>query len=199
MLNKLFKQLDGQYWLISGSLFYLGTAISSIFRSMMPGGLAPPTGFIDITYLIIDWLAACIIYFFIGGMIGVAIDYFVSIYKKRKYVAPLWFWLTLALWVITSVSVALLHNPDMSTALIIVFPLAFGLFFSGSAFALMFPKVIVQSYYGKLVFDFVFLGLFGSWIYAALKLNNKTIARILVSLIFAILFLGFVGCAINLA
>lgn len=194
MDKTIFLRYAGRYWLIVGLLTYVIIAVSSIIRSL------EPMGFFTFMYLAVDWFASCVYYFFAGAMIGFGIDVYCAKKSRSRITIPLWLILTLGLWIISSVTVAIIQNDQVSTLLIIIFPLAFSIFFTGYAFLIVFPDVIVYSYLGKFFFDIVFLSVFGTWLYLSCKVEGKNmLARILLAIIFAIFFLGFVGCAASLA
>jgi len=190
-LAKILGHIEGRLWLVLGVLFLVSTTAYSVIRS----AITIPMGIGDLLYLSIDWLAACIIYFFLGAMGGHILDWLTALFRRKRIGHPLWFWLTLLLWIVCS-SVMALSKTSESAALILVFPLAYGMFFAGMAFTMLLPKAIVQSHYGKLLFDILFFSLFAAWL--CLYLNRPkamALLRILILLIFAVFFLGFYGCA----
>ena len=139
-MHKFIEKLKGRFWLLSGVIIYLSTAISSIYRSLDSSGLGSNL------YMAVDWLAACIIYFFFGAMIGFALDWFMSGKSRKKYGTPWWLILTVYLWLLSSLVIALVNkNEAINMWLIIFFPLAFGVFYSGFAFTLLSPKAFEQS------------------------------------------------------
>jgi len=198
-MHKFIEKLKGRFWLLSGVIIYLSTAISSIYRSLDSSGLGSNL------YMAVDWLAACIIYFFFGAMIGFALDWFMSGKSRKKYGTPWWLILTVYLWLLSSLVIALVNkNEAINMWLIIFFPLAFGVFYSGFAFTLLSPKAFEQSFYGKLVFDILFISIFSAWIYleSIIKREDKRkkiLRNSLLILIFIIFLLGFYGCASALA
>lgn len=190
--RNLFKVLKGKYWLLAGSLTYLSATLSSIFRSIEPTTIG------DNLYMTVDWFAACIVYFFLGALLGLIIDYFVARHHYDDFKMPLWAWLTIIFWAVGSLFVGLFSKPDLiSPALAIFFPWAFGIFFVGFAFVLIIPDFIVKSFFGKLIFDFVFILIFAGWLWLDLtKYNrNELLRKILLIVLFLILTIGFVGCA----
>src|SRR3989338_7297969 len=151
-----FKRLKGKYWMLFGALSFLGTSVSSIIRSIWGAGL------FDSVYISIDWLAACIPYFFLGAILGFIVDSIL----ERKLRMPLWLSLTLAFWIIGSCLAAIFTGSGLlSTALMIFFPFVFGIFFAGSAYVLLVPKSIESSLTGKIVFDILYLGIFLAYFY----------------------------------
>ncbi|MGV8150780.1 MAG: hypothetical protein ACP5NV_03580 [Candidatus Woesearchaeota archaeon] len=193
--NTLEKVLNGKYWIIIGILSYLGTSISSIIRSLAQGPLS------DNLYISIDWLAACIPYFFFGAILGFIVDWIIAKRQKKKITIPLWAYLTIILWIGSTIIVSIFSKPGLlEPALIIFFPLAFGIFFVGSAFVLLMPDVIEKSLYGKIFFDILYLAIFGVWIYLMIdkKKTWKTARTILLIILFFVMFLGLGGCVKNL-
>jgi hypothetical protein len=196
MKKDLKNKLNGKYWIILGILSYLGTSISSIIRSITAGP------FLDNLYMAIDWFAACIPYFFFGAILGFFIDWILSKKNKKKIEFPLWFWLTLILWIGSIAIIGIFSRPGLlGPILIVIFPLAFGIFFVGSAFVLLTPDVIEKSLYGKIIFDLLYLAIFGVWLYLIInkKKTLKMIRTILLIILFFIMFLGFGGCVRTLA
>jgi len=156
-----------KWWLTLGLFFFIGISIYSVIRSF--GG---NDFFMDV-FNIIDWFAACVIYFFIGALIGFVIDKFKN--KKTKY--PLWFFLFVGLWIISIITLLIVADKSKISYLgIIFFPIIYGLFFTGMAFTILFPGAIVKTYYGKLIFDILFLAVFGFWLYYE-KTNKKMLVR----------------------
>lgn len=189
--KRLRQWTRGRWWLIVGMALYLVAALSSIVRSLSN------TGFGDNLYMAVDWLTACIIYFFLGGLFGFGVDWLLS--RRRPLSVPLWFWLTIALWAGGALIVAVTNEKELSTALILFFPWVFGIFFTGFAFVLLTPKWIEQSYAGKLVFDLLYLGVFLWWLYLANNPRARRLRLVLLWILFGILFLGLTGCAHALA
>lgn len=185
------KKLRGKYWLILGLISYLGSSVSSIIRSLAP------TTFSDNLYMTIDWFAACVPYFFYGALLGFIIDWIISKRNKEKTKFPLWFYLTLVLWIGSTIIIAIFSRSGLlEPALIIFFPLAFGIFFVGSAFVLLMPGFIEKSLYGKIVFDLIYLAIFGAWLYLSLNKAKtlKILRTILLIVLFFVMLLGFAGC-----
>lgn len=170
-------------------LALLGASISSIIRSL------DGYGFLSNIYLTIDWFAACIIYFYIGAMIGHIIDYLQN--KKIKH--PSWFWMIIAFWIISAVTLLIIADrTKISTVGILLFPLAYGIFLTGMTFTIILPDIIVNSHYGKLFFDLAFMAAFGFWVYYEYIDKKKLLRKILLWIIFAVFLLGFIGCATQL-
>lgn len=195
MKKNLKSKLKGKYWLILGILSYLGTSISSIIRSLAQ------EPFLDNAYMVIEWLAACIPYFFFGAILGFMIDWIITKRRKEKIKVPLWFWLTLILWIGSTIIIGIFSRPGLlEPALIIFFPLAFGIFFVGSAFVLLTPDFIEKSLYGKIIFDLLYLGIFIAWLYLTIYKNKswRITRKILLIILFFVLYLGFAGCATKL-
>lgn len=189
------KKLNRNYWAIIGIATYLVIAISSVVRSIAL------TSFLDNLYMAIDWFAACIPYFFFGALIGFLIDWIIAKKNKKKIEVPLWFWLTIILLIGSTIIISIFSKQGLlEPTLIIFFPLAFGIFFVGSAFVLLMPEIIEKSLYGKIIFDLLYLGVFVAWIYLTMYKEKafKITKKILLIIILLILFLGFAGCATNL-
>mgnify|MGYP000221112584 CR=1 FL=1 len=184
------KWWKNKWWIILGVISLLATAISSIIRSL--NGY----DFFSNIYLIIDWFAACIIYFYIGAMIGHIIDYV----QNKKITHPPWFWMIIVFWVICTITLIFIADrTKISMIGIFLFPLAYGIFLLGMTFTIIFPDSIVNSYYGKLLFDVIFMTIFGFWLYYEYKDRRKILRKILLLIIFAVFILGFIGCATQLS
>jgi hypothetical protein len=198
-MASIWGRLKGKYWFVIGMLAYLTTSISSIIRSLMPTGIG------DNIYMAIDWFAACVIYFFFGALIGWLVDYWIARKEKKKHPFPIWAILTLLLWIVGSVITAILNKQDwINVWLIIFFPMAFGIFFNGYAFAMLTPKAIEQSFYGKLIFDIFYIAFFFWWLYLEYYFNeskkrNLKLRKVLLYTLFAILLLGLYGCVNSLS
>jgi hypothetical protein len=191
--RSLVQQFAGRYWLILGALGFLAASLSSIVRSIEPTSLG------DNLYMAVDWLAACIIYFFLAALIGFAIDRFLTRKQKKPVAVPLWFWLTVIVWVGGSLLVAIMAPGELSPVVLVVFPLAYGIFFPGIAFNMLFPAFVQKTLYGKLVLDILYLGVFGFWIYLETRERSVLARRVLLIVLFAVLLLGVVGCSQALA
>jgi hypothetical protein len=153
--------------------------LSSAARSFEPsvGGMA---------YITLDWLAACVVYFFLFAAIGQLFD------KERE--RPVWWWTTIAFYAIACVLAAIIPSAGtLGPALTIFFPFAFGLFFTGSAFALL-SGDLASSLLAKTVFDLLFLTAFGSWIWLTIRERRPTLRHTLLFLLFCTLLLGLSGC-----
>jgi hypothetical protein len=191
-LKNITNKLNGRYWLIAGVLTYLGTALYSIIRSV-----DPTLSIGENLFVAIDWFAACIVYFFLGALLGLIIDIIIARVKHRKIPNHSWVWLTLAIWIIGSIYIGLNARPDLlHPALIIFFPWAFGVFFTGSAFVILAPKSIEHTFYGKLVFDIIYIAIFAAWFWYETHREASTtvIRRTLLYILFAVITLGFVSC-----
>lgn len=197
-----FIALRGKYWLIVGALSYVSAVIPSIIR------MIEPMSALDFIYLTIDWFAACILYFFMGAMVGHLVDWSLAKKHKEKYKQPLWLWLTLSIWVTSSLLAAIVAKPwivptsaeelYLGWGSIIFFPLAYSIFFNGMAFNMLLPNFVQKTIYGKLLLDIIFLSFFGAWIYLTMKNQAKIARRILLLVLFGILFLGMFGCVYSL-
>lgn len=177
-------KLKNNYWLFIGSAAFILLSLYSIARSLI--GVISIYDIIDIS---IDWLAALTIYFFLGGMIGHVIDW--ARYKKNKH--PSWFYLTIALWLISAITVAIIA--DIGIIGTIFFPFIYGIFFTGYAFTILTPKIIYTSTYGKIIYNIAILSIFGTWLYYTIKNKKKLLTKILLIILFIIFFAGFIGCA----
>lgn len=184
---KITRATRGRAWLVTGALAYLGAVIPSIIRSA-EGSIG------DVLYTSADWLAACIIYFFLGAFFGHLLDWWIA--RKRAPKHPLWFWLTAALWAIGSIAVGIFAREGLiSPTLAIFFPFAFGIFFTGSAFTLIAPWLVQTTLYGKLLLDLIYLTVFGAWLYLSeWTRRSRALVRVLLLVVFAVLFLGIAGC-----
>ena len=169
---------------------FIGTTIYSVIVSIGDYGI-----FYNV-FSSIDWIAACVIYFFIGAMIGHIVDYV----RNRKIRHPLWFWLIVAFWILSSITLFIFADKtQISTVEIILFPLAYEIFFTGMTFTMILPDAIVKSDYGKLVFDLVFIAAFTFWTYYEYTNKKRLLRRILLLTLFAVLIIGFIGCTAQLA
>lgn len=177
-------KLKNNYWLFIGAAAFITLSLYSIARSLI--------GVTSIYYMIeisIDWLAAMTIYFFLGAMIGHIIDWIR--YKKNKH--PLWVYMTIALWIISAITVAIIA--DIGILETIFFPFIYGIFFTGYAFTILTPKMLYTSTYGKLLYNIIILGIFSTWLYYTIKNKQKLLTKILLIILFIIFFAGFIGCA----
>ena len=190
MANTIFHRFAGRYWLVLGALGFLAASLSSIVRSLDGSGVGSNL------YMAIDWFAACIIYFFLAALVGFAIDRFLTRKQKKPVAVPLWFWLTVGLWVGGSLLVAIIAPGELSPVLLVVFPLAYGIFFPSFAFSMLFPTFVERTLYGKIVLDFIYLGVFGWWLTLEVRADKRLILkRTLLGIVFAVLALGAVSCA----
>ncbi len=182
------SKAKGKYWFYFGLTGYLIVAFSSIFRSYEPDSLY------NNAYMAIDWLSATAIYFFLIAIIGRLFD----LKKQKKH--PMWLYLISALWLISSLSALIFaSNEKMNFWLIAFFPFVFGVFFTGFAFLTIFPKLITEIIYFKLILDILFLGVFYSWIYLEYKEKFQKLRSALLYLMFIVFFLGLSGCIRSLA
>lgn len=180
-------KLKNNYWIFIGVFTFILLSLYSIIRSII--GV---TSIYDIIIISIDWLAASTIYFFLGGMIGHVIDWVK--YKKNKH--PLWFYLTIALWLISAITVAIIA--DIGIIETIFFPFIHGIFFTGYAFTILTPKMIYTSTYGKIVYNIAILSIFSTWLYYTINNKKKLLTKIQIIILFIIFFAGFIGCATGL-
>ncbi len=192
MILNFLRRWKGRYWLVAGLLFYLGTSLSSIIRSI------DEQSFGSHLYMAADWFAACVVYFFLGAIIGYGIDRYLLRNEKKAAATPWWVWLTLLLWVLGVGSALWWGAGKLSAIEISLFPLAFGIFFTGVAFQLFFPALVQTMFYGKLALDILFLGVFGVWLYAECAQRWKILRRVLLLLVFLILITNMVRCAQSL-
>jgi hypothetical protein len=175
------------YWLITGFAFMLGITVYGII-----GTFNIEARFLLNFLSIIDWIAASIIYFFFGAVIGHIIDSG----KNKKLKHPLWFYLTIALFFLSIIIVAIISDKsNVSTTLILLFPLAYGIFFSSQTFSIFVP---IASMYWKLLYNISLTAIFIAWIYLTMH-KKEQIARILLIILFLIFIVGFIGCATALA
>ena len=162
-------------------------SLYSIIRS-----LVDVTSIYDSIEISIDWIAALIIYFFLGALIGHAIDWI----KKKNIKHPLWVYLTITLWLVSAITVAIIA--DIGLLETIFFPFIYGIFFTGYAFTILLPKIVYTATYGKLIYNMALIGIFSTWIYYTIKNKKKLLTRILLIILFIIFFAGFIGCATSL-
>ena len=181
---------NGKYWWIIGGLFYLGTAISSIIRSL--NGY----GFYDNLFMSLDWFSACIIYFFIGGIVGHLVDYGFARYNGRKVETPFWFWATIAIWIIGSVIAGFMSKTgEIWPGLIAIFPLAYGIFFAGAGYVALLQNVLKDLVNYKIYYDLFLLAVFGSWLYLSITGKNKMIRNLLLGLLMIVFAVGCIWTA----
>lgn len=177
-------KLKNNYWILTGAITFTLLAIYSIARSLV--GVTSKYDMIEIS---IDWLAALIIYFFIGASLGHIIDWI----RNKRVKHPLYIYLTITLWIISSITIAIIA--DIGILNTIFFPFIYGIFFTGYAFTILIPKAIYTSLYGKLIYNLALLGIFGTWIYYMIKDKERLLTKILLIILFIIFFAGFIGCA----
>jgi hypothetical protein len=168
-----------KFWLILGTIAYFSIIIYSIPQSLIKAS------FITNLEIVLDWLAASIIYFFIGACIGIIIYY-----KKSKKI-PIWFFLTISLWMIGTLYSIFIGN-ETKIFLSIIMPLAYGIFLTGAAYTVLVPSFINAFSYSKIVFDLIIIFIFYSWLYYNLKRINKKAQVILICLLFLILLIGII-------
>ncbi|HLP79867.1 MAG TPA: hypothetical protein VK158_04490 [Acidobacteriota bacterium] len=194
-MGTVFEALRGKYWLWVGSLVYLIAAGSSIIRSL------EPTSFIDNAAMAITWLSSCVIYFFLGGLIGILIDVCVAAYRKERIKIPLWTWLILGFWLQGSLLIAITSRSGLlHPALIAFFPWAFGIFYVGAAFVILNPDFITKALYGRIYFDALVIAIFSYWLYLEVSQKKKVfLKRALLIALFFIFVVGFAGCVKVLA
>ena len=187
------KYFSGRWWLILGILSYLSTFLSSIFRAWN----TEVTFALNLT-MVFDWFAACVVYFFLGAMLGVIIDLIVAHFSKKKFAIPIWFWYTLGLWVISVLYIAFVATPQMvDSRLIPIFPLPYGIFYTGGAFFVLAKSLVQLTFWGKSVLDIIYTALFGWWFYLAVYKAEQQLRKqtILVSVLFIVLLIGLFGFA----
>ena len=178
----------GKYWFIIGAASFLGTAVSSIIRSLAPMSL------VDAFSLSIDWFAACVIYFFIGGVFGHLLDWWLL--RKQRVAHPLWWYSTIVLLVLSPILLALIVPPHMlPLGYMLFFPIMFGIFFVGAAFYALLPTFVTTVEYAKILLDVVFLAAFVGWVWLELAQGHRTLRRVLLFLVLGTLLLGLVSCA----
>ncbi|MCM2326030.1 MAG: hypothetical protein NDI94_06205, partial [Candidatus Woesearchaeota archaeon] len=146
---------------------------------------------LDNVFMVIDWAAACVIYFFYAAMIGLIFD-------KKK--VPTWAKLALLFWAVSSLTVGIFSREGaLSPALVIFFPFAFGIFLTGTAFNMLFSNILTKFIYFKMMLDILFLATFFSWMSLEIKGKSEKIRRVLLYSIFIIFLLGLIGCAKSLS
>lgn len=122
---------------------------------------------------------------FFGALIGHGIDWLL---RREKH--PEWFWYTIGFWALSIIVMIAFHQYTLA----IVFPFAYGIFFTGSAFVILIGGLITLTY-AKLYFDLIYTAIFVGWLWLTLKEQNKLVRRILLFALFAITTIGMVGCA----
>jgi len=183
-----------EWWLLLGILCAMTAAIPGIISSLS-------TDFSDTIYGVVDWLAASVVYFFLGAFFGHLVDWFVK--RKQKISHPDWFWYTLAFW-LTGIVLSFLFVAKASTyfAEFLFLPFVYGIFFPAVAYMMLFPGFMRSGLYAKLVLDAIYLAGFLGWLWLTLTretTTRKLIRRILLFAVFAMLFIGMAGCVRQLA
>jgi hypothetical protein len=190
--STLFRKIS--YWYLLGMLAYLATFLSSVWRSL------PSLGFFDFITMIFDWASGCIIYFFIGAMIGFIVDLIIARFAKRRIIIPLWLWLTGVFWITSSIAAAVFtQRADVSWVLVVLFPVAYGVFFMSYAYALLVPNSIEYLTYTKFIWNIIITAAFVCWLFVQHKTSWRTISRIILITLFVLLFVGMAGCVSMLA
>jgi len=177
------------WWLAAGLFAYFATAIYGIVSTI------PVLNFTDAILVSIDWLASSIIYFFFGATLG---HLFEIVKYRKKETWPVWLILLLTLWAVSSVSLFFFANRELiSPALISLFPLAYGIFFPSVAYTMLVPKNLETNVLVKTLFNMALL--VAGYLWLALPQKKQLAKHILLFALFAVLFLGFVGCAVTLS
>jgi hypothetical protein len=202
----------GKWWLILGLCTFVLMAVYNIADTYITDSSKLSIG--TNAYMAVDWFAACIIYFFFGALVGYLLDWRLHARNRERTVQPLWLWLTIGLWVLSVVlCFTIVTLPVFSRvfetstggalAMILFFPIAFGVFFHGIAFLQLFPGLITKYLYTKLVLDVVLLGVFGTWLWLQAREQSSRkriiVRRVLLLLVFFILIFGLLGCVKQIA
>lgn len=187
-----YKFLAKNYWLLFGLIAYFLTTLSSLIRAVDSAN-----SFGMNLYVIIDWIAATIPYFFLGALVG----YLVDIYKNRNKFSlrqvPLWFWLTILMWVACSfVSFIQPSHEQTGWVLGAIFPLAYGIFFVGASYVSTIPSILTRTLTGKVLFDVLLLLVFLAWIVYAKRTKKTSIYYSLTTILFYVLVEGAILSAI---
>ncbi len=179
-----------RWWMVTGSVLALGTAGYGIFASWMREDI------IGSAASALDWLAVGVIYFFLGALFGLAVDWWRGRKKWSVKKFPDWAWLTVVLWLFGTIGGYLLTSPPYNHVLLLIFPLAYGVFFVGTAFVMLFPDIVIPYAWGKPLLDALFLGVFAGWLAFEWRSKKKTLwwRRALLFLIFFVLIVGVAGC-----
>jgi hypothetical protein len=190
------KHFSGRWWLIVGLFSYLSTLLSSIVRAYDPAvSLA-----LNAT-MVFDWFAACVVYFFLGALFGFIVDVMVAWRAKKKLLTPLWVWYTIGLWIFSSLYIAFVITPQfVDRSLLVIFPLPYGIFYTGGAFFILARGFVQETFWGKSFLDVLFTALFFYWLYAVIYHEKETRrAQFVCTLIIFVLFvIGLFGFAVAL-
>ncbi len=179
-----------RWWVVAGSILAIATAGYGIVASW---ALDDIVGSASST---LDWLAVGVIYFFLGGLLGLLIDWWRGRKTWSVKNVPDWAWLIGGVWLFGTIGAYALTSPPHNHALLLIFPLAYGVFFTGIAFTTLFPALVIQHAWGKPLLDALFLGVFAAWLTLEWRNEEKTIwwRRALLFIIFFVLIVGVAGC-----
>jgi len=179
-----------RWWLVTGSVLALSVALYGSYASW---ALDEFSGSVAAA---LDWFAVGVIYFFLGALLGLAVDWWRGRKKWTVKNVPDWAWLTAGLWLFGIIGGYVLTSPPYNHLLLLIFPLAYGVFFVGTAFTILFPSIVTPYAWGKPLLDVLFLGAFAGWFILAWHNKKNTLwwRRALLFLIFFVLIIGVAGC-----
>jgi hypothetical protein len=200
-MAKSTSKITPKYWFYVGLIVFLLSSLGS--------GIATfDTKYIgDSVYGIVDWLAACIPYFFYGALGGLVIDAYLSKKRKIAFNVPLWSYYTIA-FIIISIGALAIHLSSLAWRDILLyfyFPFHYAIFFPGYAYMALPANPLSATITLKLTLDIIMLSIFSKWIYLRFQSikglasrRQQIIEKYALGIIFFVLTVGMFLCANNL-
>ncbi len=179
------------WWLWLGACAYIALFAYSLYKGGVTLDKYAPLD-------ALDWLAACVPYFFIGALLGWCVDWTLAWHHNRKLTFPDWAWGT-AWFMIISVAAAVLLATSKPLVVRLLFPIVYGVFFvvyAGEAILRGYADTLA----GRAAIDIVVLGAFGSWLWLQTRTPESSVVlkRAIVFTLLLFITIGAVSCAAQL-